>query len=426
MSDIIIGEWLYDEKKEPELAKQDQHRPKKPRRERGKQGQQLIVSRELLKSGHTALRGRTGSGKTARGFLPLILQVMQEYTLYWALANGMGESHRERDAIVVIDLAGDKPMFHAVRKMAKKLGRKFGQLALDPTKSQPFDMFQTVGIDGNRLIRICNLLLEAFSLDHGLIYGGSWYSQRNLLLLLEVARHLVSIKESGASITLEDVDRYLSSPQCPNVKDAEQIRGIFRFLLEYQQLVGHADDEAIDLRRAIEDGEVIYAFLPAIAEATTARQIAGLLLQTTIAMAMKIYDEREGDPRPQRHVHIFVDEFPIIAGSSYEALLTGARKFGVSLYMAYQTTESLQKDKATNLAAPVRDNTVLKMLFTVTGDQDIKELQAFSGETTRTTRSTPIGGSVTLQGRGAFGSGSVSEAVTPVSIKTRDPRHLRT
>ena len=80
---IVIGHWLYDEKPEPELAKKDAWRKKRPARPLAKEGDPVVIDRELLKSGHTIVRGKTGSGKTSRGLLPLALALMEEYVLEW-------------------------------------------------------------------------------------------------------------------------------------------------------------------------------------------------------------------------------------------------------------------------------------------------------------------------------------------------------
>ena len=135
------------------------------------------------------------------------------------------------------------------------------------------------------------------------------------------------------------------------------------------------------MQRALKDGEVIYFFCPTMGESTTARQIAGLGLYTLINAAMQrqrslsLADRH----RPQPHAWIFVDEFQELAGRSFAALLAQASKFGVSLVMANQTTAQLQ-NRDLDLSHVVRDNTLLKLYFTVTGKQDIEELQAYCKE----------------------------------------------
>ncbi|WP_168205248.1 TraM recognition domain-containing protein [Bythopirellula goksoeyrii] len=413
---ITLGEWMYDEKEEPELSLQDLWRSDQSPRELGKQGDPVIVSRELLKSGHTHLRGKTGSGKTSRLILPLVANLMKPYTLAWQAKDGEQQSCLERDAIVIVDLGGDKALFNAVKSLAEAdPEREFRFLSLDANHSQKFDPFQSIPEDGYRIIRLCNLFLEAFSLDHGLAYGGSWYSQRNLLLMLSICERLVAQKQSGREITLREVDRYLQNPDTQNIRDAEQIRGIFRFLLEYPQLQpGPQDKDVINLKNSIQNRDIIYVFVPSIAEATTARQIAGLVLYSTVNAAMTLYEQRESGEegnRPQPHVHVFVDEFQQIAGASFEALLTGARKYNLSLYLANQTTESL-KTRDLDLSATVRDNCTLKIYQTVTGKQDIEELLTFSRETTRRLKSTKQKESIRVKQRAALGSESESENIT--------------
>ena len=82
---------------------------------------------------------------------------------------------------------------------------------------------------------------------------------------------------------------------------------------------------------------------------------------------------------PLPHAWVFVDEFQQLAGSSYADVLAQASKFGLSLIMANQTTTQLNV-RDLNLADIVRDNTTCKFYFTVTGEQDIKALKAFSKE----------------------------------------------
>ena len=415
-NEIILGDWMYDEKEEPELAKQDQWRRDKPARKLAKQDDQVRVLREFLKKVHTHIRGKTGSGKTSRLLLRILSQLMMAYTLRWKSADGKLQSTTTRDPIVIIDLGGSKELFHPVKAIADvDPERGFKWVALDANRSQKFDPFQSISGDGYRIIRLCNLFLEAFSLDHGLAYGGSWYSQRNLLLLLNICERLVAQKQSGKEITLQEVDRYLQDPQTANIRDAEQIRGIFRFLLEYPQLQpGPNDKNVINIKESIQNGDIVYVYVPSIAEATTARQIAGLVLYTTVNAAMSLYEQRDATQagqKPHPHVHVFVDEFQQIAGASFESLLTGARKYNLSLYLANQTTESL-KTRDLDLSATVRDNCSVKIYQTVTGRQDISELLEFSRETTRTVKSRKGKESIRVKKISALSSSSESEQIT--------------
>ena len=419
MSDrIALGKWMFDEKEVPELALQDLWRPDELPYQLGNAGEVFTVSRDLLKGSHVHIRGKTGSGKSSRVILPLITQLMKPYERIWTSDDGVTRTINERDAILVIDLGGDKSCFHATRRRAEQLGRRFRFIGLDPNHSEKFDPFQSIQSESHRIIRLCNLFLEAFSLDHGLVYGGSWYSQRNLLLLLSICERLVARKQSGKEISLREVDRFLADPKNGNIKDADQIRGIFNFLLRYPQLQPSAADDPVNMRESITNRDVVYAYLPAISEATTARQIAGLLLYTAVNAAMSLYEEGlEGDVAdPPGHLHVFVDEFQFIAGSMFESLLTGSRKYGVSLYLSNQSTESLST-RDLDLSSIVRDNCGLRLYQTVTGRPDFEELQNCSAETTRTLKSTKAKESIRFKGKGAYGTESFSQQVTPLLSK---------
>lgn len=154
------------------------------------------------------------------------------------------------------------------------------------------------------------------------------------------------------------------------------------FLLRYEQLMPAANDpNVIDLARAISERHVVYFFTPTMGEASTARQLAGLGLYTTVNAAMQLASQRPAADRerPLPHCWTFVDEFQEIAGRAFSAPLAQASKFGLSLILANQTTTQLES-KELSIADIVRDNTLAKVYFTVTGKRDIEELQTFSDE----------------------------------------------
>src|SRR5206468_1879984 len=72
-------------------------------------------------------------------------------------------------------------------------------------------------------------------------------------------------------------------------------------------------------------------------------------------------------------------EFHEIAGRSFAALLAQSGKFGLTLIMANQTTSQLE-NRDTSLAQVVFDNTHVKQYFTVTTEEDIRQLQLLSKE----------------------------------------------
>lgn len=336
--------------------------------------------RSFLMGGHMHVRGRTRSGKTSLAIRPLIRQILQEYE---------GEDgYMHQDPILVFDLGGDQALFHDVRHHTRQhRGKgekdKFRFLSLQEDDDWDFfDPFQTLG-SNQSIIRLCNMLVEAFHLDYGLIYGGTYFTQQNLAALLAVARHLVANSETRP--TLRDVQRYLDSKTGRKYRDADQIKMTFQFLLEYPQL-GRPDpiqdprpNGTIDMERVLENGEVVYFFLPTLNEAMTSRQIAGLGLYSAIHAASNRSRQGKNVGRNRRHLWIIVDEFQELAGRSFAALLAQAAKFNISLVMANQTTTQLS-NRDMPLKDIVADNTIVKMYFTVTNQDDVDDLQALSAD----------------------------------------------
>lgn len=384
-------------------------------------GKPFIVSRDLMKEGHMHIRGRTRSGKSALAITPLLQQLIRPYQ---AKYQKEGETEYTyvpmRDPIFVIDLGGDLALFNFAKKLADDNDREFRFLSLEEKDAwQYFDPFESAGYGSKRVVQIAILLQNAFSLDHGLAYAASYFTSRNLFALLDVVRKLYAQAGSG-SVSIDDVANYLEQE---NVKDAEEIRMIFRFLTEYQQLkpfdfqkppeTGQPlPDNVINIERALNDGEVIYFFLPTLAESITARQIAGLALYTLIHAAQQRVRKPENQGgKPLPHAWVFVDEFQQLAGSSYANVLAQASKFGLSLIMANQTTTQLDV-RNLNLADIVRDNTYAKLYFTITGEQDVKALKSFSMEDRDILFSQP-------ETRLGIQSGTLQEYLTTV-LKTDD------
>jgi hypothetical protein len=372
---IVLGlQWNYPERNPDDQSPMDYSR--------GSPGEPLAISRDLLKNGHMHIRGRTRSGKSSLAITPLLAQLARPYTAY----NPDGTLFKSdfQDAIFVFDLGGDLALFNFAKELAAK-GRTFRFLSLEKNDDwNYFDPLQAATGEKDRLIRLAILLQQAFSLDHGLVYGGSYYSQRNLIALLNVARNLAQrTRRNSVRTDIREIARYLEEEK---VKDAEEIRMIFQFLLEYSQLQppDPLADNVINMRRALHKAEVIYFFCPTIGEAMTARQIAGLGLYTLINAAIERVRSLSDDERgtPLSHAWVFVDEFQELAGRSYASLLAQASKFGLSLIMANQTTTQLST-RDIGLADIVRDNTFAKMYFTVTGEEDIKAIQSFSKESSR-------------------------------------------
>lgn len=323
--------------------------------------------------GHMHVRGMTGSGKSSLCYVPLIDEFSKPHT----------ESGKKySDSIIVIDFGGDQNLFWNTVSIAKSTGRKFRYLTLDPDlESFSFPPFQAVGRAGKNVIRIAQMLIRAFHMEHGLVYGGNYFSQQNLAALLRVARRLSTEKPDA---TLEDVAKYLDDPKNKKLfRDAEQVRMTFDFLLEYPQLRADSNTEKnIDLHRALDPKsapELLYFFCPTLEEPITAPLVGGLALYSAISVAT--YRKKHG--LPLRRVRIFIDEFHEIVGRSLAALLAQSRKFHISLFLANQSTSQLQ-NRDLSLADAVFEGSSVRQYYTVCGEDDVRVLQSLSKDKVKT------------------------------------------
>jgi hypothetical protein len=327
-------------------------------------GKPFVIPRAKL--GHVHIRGMTGSGKTSMGAIPLIAQLMEPYT---------ADGGTEKDPIFVFDLGGDASLFHTARYLAERAGRRFRYLTLDPDlDSDHFPALQVIPGEKN-VLGIATFLVTAMHMDHGLVYGGAYYTAQNCAALLSVARRL---SRDSKEATLDDVSEFLDAPGNRKLfKDADQVRLAFHFLKEYPQLSesGNLKNDIL-FDRALEESEVIYFFLPTLTEPQSARIVAGLGLYTAVQAAMR----RTKLGKPKRRAKIIIDEFQAIVGPNVGALLAQSRKFGCSFILLNQTTSQLE-NRDVNLADVVFEGTSTKIYFTVVGKKDVEDLQLLSGET---------------------------------------------
>jgi type IV secretory pathway TraG/TraD family ATPase VirD4 len=337
-------------------------------------GQAIRLPRSLIQSGHTVIRGMTGSGKTSKIIIPAVQQLMQSYE------DETGELRR--DAIVIIDLGGDQNAFHRTWEAAERMKRKFRFLSLeanDDTAYFPALQFLAEAADP---VFVATHLVNSFHLDFGLVYGAMYFAYQSLAALHNVAGALI---EETQVPTLKDVARFLESSQNKRqFKDADQIRTIFQFLAEYPQLgfdpAGNSDNEIL-LTRAIEDAEVLYFFLPSLQHSMIARLVAGLALFSTVTSQIQRYSQRA----PRRHVYLSVDEFQEIVGTGLSRLLAQTRKYDITMLLAHQATSQLE-NRDTQLADTVFEGTNVKIYFTCVGERDTRELQALSKDKVRKLR----------------------------------------
>jgi hypothetical protein len=289
-----------------------------------------------------------------------------------------GETKSPPVPVVIIDLKGDPALFHTARIEAERRGQKFLYFTLEQGKSTfLFNPFQGFDSAHRSLIQLCNLFLDALSLNHGDAYGRSYYSRQARMLLFDA---LEDEKQPRTFPDLFKVIKELSGRD--KYRDAYELLSTIHALQQYPQLitseeqtVNEQDKNVIHMPRVIDEAQVIYFWLPAAIESISVREVGKLALFCLLSAAI----DRQREGKSPRQTYLFIDEFQRIAGENLKIILEQARSFGISAILANQTLSDL-KMADWDLRPTIRTNTRLQLYFSVTDPVEVQMLSEMSGE----------------------------------------------
>lgn len=341
-----------------------------------------VLLHEKLLSEHAYFTGDSGSGKTSLGLMPLLIQLIR----------GHGVSEQDARAgrvftdgrtlpppIVVIDLKGDPGLFHTVKKEAEERGLEFRFFTPEMGQaSHLFNPFASLDSENRTEIQLCQIMLDALSLNHGEGYGRGYYSRQSralLLAALTAPRKPRSIKE------LYEAIRELRDGGVQDYKDTLELLSTVHALTQYKVLALRSNpkrpEEAIHMPSVLERRQVVYFWLPAAVESVSAREIAKLALYSLLTAC--IDRQRSRPQEAPRQAYVVIDEFQRIAGENFRIILEQARSFGLGVVLSNQCIADLQTPDA-DLRPTVRTNTRVKRYFSVTDPREIADLSDASGQ----------------------------------------------
>lgn len=353
-------------------------------------GYPVLLHQPVLND-HGYIMGDTGSGKTSRGLLPLITQLI-----------------RHRNApVVIIDLKGDKAMFQVARHEAAQAGLTFkhftNELELSTYAFNPVPQLKACGLSLNQL---CEVLLESLGLNHGDGYGRSYYSHvaRNWLSrMLTREPDLQSI--SGLFEATRNAENFETARQR---EDASDLVAVIRSLSSFPQLnlgpttpsTAQAFQDAIHMPDVIENNEVIYFWLPAAIETASVREIAKLALYSLFTSAYRYYRTHD----QPKQMYLIIDEFQRIVSSNISLILEQARGYGLSLILSNQSIGQLRTHED-DLRETILLNTRFKQFFGVS-DPNVQDHLIRCASDPRMLFASPI-----FEGVSTGGAGSVEHAL---------------
>lgn len=311
-------------------------------------GEAISLDRtQLDKHGH--IHGSPGSGKTALGFLPLILQLVR---------------HHHRSPIIVLDLKGEEELFHPIRVECEKSGRSFRYFSSASDKSTY--LFNPLAQDNFTALTLrekCEFLLDALHLNHGEGYGKRHFSHQNRLALMQTLRS----KQEAQSF--EDIQSAIAQElKGHRARDASQLIAEIAATADLPQISLSATssnlpsgvvEEAISIRRALRNAEVLYFWLPPASGSMTPAHIGQMVLHSLRAAAA-------ARPHGKRDLtYLFIDEFQVMAGANLRSAFEQVRQAGVTIMTATQTRATLQSDRDVDLWPIVGEAAHFRQYFDV-------------------------------------------------------------
>lgn len=369
-----------------------------------------LLLHEDTVSEHCYIVGETGSGKTALGITPLLMQLIR--------------GHRDKEGgttppppIVVLDLKGDGALYETLKAESAARREAEGIADDDPRyafkvftpergrASHYFNPFQSLESEARSDVQLCEVLLESLSLNHGEGYGRSYYSRKSRMLLYE-AITLDRERPKDLEELYERLKRL--GKRDDYARDTFELVATAHAISRYKKLAtaGNLDDAtaAINMRDVLEHRQVVYFWLPAAIESISVREIGKLALFCYLTAAI----DRQRAGEEDRQAYLVIDEFQRLAGENFKVVLEQARSFGLSAILANQSVADL-KGHDVDLRPTVQTNTRTKLYFGVTDVGDIQALSEASGSEIATIQAETQGWSP----QGATGGMTWTQALKP-------------
>lgn len=321
-----------------------------------------VLVHDKAVSEHVHILGDSGSGKTHRGLIPLLTQIIR----------------RKSSGVVIIDLKGDEVMFQTMKAEAERQGLTFKWFTnIIGRSTYVFNPFTQVRLADISVNQMCELFLDAMRLNHGDGYGRSYFTR--------IARSWLSdILQKFPNLQTFDELYQKTSPEffkggAKEREDCYELVSVLQSLasvdqLNFGRIPGESDGplkNAIFMPDVIKNNEVVYFYLPSSQESGTVREIANLAIFTLYTASI----------RAQKQSYLVIDEFQRVASRAFEVVLQQARSAGLAVLLANQTLADLKTADAPSLSGVVKGNTRLKLCFSATEPELQEELIRTSGET---------------------------------------------
>lgn len=321
---------------------------------------------------HMHILGATGSGKTGRFLLPLLIQLIRG-----------SDDGGEPSPIMIIDLKGDFALYNTARLEAAKRGQRFYHVTPSPEHETDYlDLWGSLEHLLPYPQLLGQVLARAFELYHGAGYGTGFFSKTNLAWIvtaLEVTLKRCprpTFKELLRSVL--QLGSRLGRQHGLNPKESSEVANTIRPLTKEPYswcLDPEVDDpeRVLNIKRLVEQRDV--AYLWARPSHTPFFDVCRLAIVTFLDACGRIQDHG----MPKRQGYIIIDECQHLAAFNMGLLVQTAAACGVSLIFCNQSVESLKFGNI-DIRSELETNTFLKVYHSITSTADMDRLQRMAGE----------------------------------------------
>ena len=340
-------------------------------------GSPLLVPRKVFAE-HAHFLGDSGSGKTARGLLPLMEQLISD----------------DQSSLLVIDLKGDsQEILASLRHCANKYGEGDTHIPIrqfsvrEDQATFAFNPFQLPCWQQLQLFQKTDVLCGALGLIYGTDYGRGYYGSANASILLATLRAFPDI---GSFEELTDrIEFVTSKPRDYGISDklsdaGNHVKMISERLASFKALnvsKNSTPNESVcennmDPSQLFSNQEIFYFHLSTTLGPGSSPEIARLAMFMLLTSATLTQNRRQ--------VYLVIDEFQRVAAHNVEAILQIARSMNVGVILANQSMTDLKRD---NLVHVVEANCRYRQWYAVSSPDEQLRLSRSSGETLDTLRS---------------------------------------
>lgn len=334
-------------------------------------GAPLLVPRAVFKE-HAHILGDSGSGKTARGLLPLAEQLVSD----------------QHSSLVVIDLKGDsQEILSTLKHSAKKYATDGSPIPVrhftvrEDQATFAFNPFQLPCWQQLNLFQRTDVLCGALGLNYGTDYGRGYYSSANATVFYAT---LKAFPEIGSFSELTDRISFVTAHAARHGLSSKQgdagthVKMICERLASFKALNvtpeqtpdKDVSNSAMDPTQLFKRQEIFYFHLSTTLGPGSSPEIARLAMFMLLTTAT-LTDQR-------RQVYLMIDEFQRVAAHNVAAILQIARSMNVGVVLANQSMADLKRE---DLVHVVETNCRYRQWYAVSSPDEQFRLSKASGET---------------------------------------------